>query len=89
MRGGHAAVHAGDGRGAPARRARVRQEAVGRWHRHRQRSQDWGYTVRREPTDDDLTVLQLLRTDVVGGGVPKGQAGPATRMRAHFDYIAS
>ncbi|XP_066310068.1 protein MIZU-KUSSEI 1-like [Miscanthus floridulus] len=58
-----------------------------------------GYAVRREPTDGDLTVLQLLRTvsagagvlpaDVVGGGgAPEGQeAGDLAYMRAHFDRV--
>jgi len=60
-----------------------------------------GYAVRREPTEGDLTVLQLLRTvsagagvlpaDVVGGGgsgAPEGQeAGDLAYMRAHFDRV--
>ena len=58
-----------------------------------------GYAVRREPTDDDLTVMQLLRTvsagagvrpaDVVGAGTaPEGQeAGDLAYMRAHFDRV--
>ncbi|KAL6616247.1 hypothetical protein ACP70R_038517 [Stipagrostis hirtigluma subsp. patula] len=58
-----------------------------------------GYAVRREPTEDDLTVMQLLRTvsagagvlpaDVVGGGgAPEGQeAGDLAYMRAHFDRV--
>ncbi|TVU00737.1 hypothetical protein EJB05_53820, partial [Eragrostis curvula] len=60
-----------------------------------------GYAVRREPTEDDLTVMQLLRTvsagagvlpaDVVGGGgggTDQGQeAGDLAYMRAHFDRV--
>ncbi|OEL12954.1 Protein MIZU-KUSSEI 1 [Dichanthelium oligosanthes] len=58
-----------------------------------------GYAVRREPTDDDLTVMQLLRTvsagagvlpaDVVGAGAAaEGQeAGDLAYMRAHFDRV--
>jgi uncharacterized protein (TIGR01570 family) len=60
-----------------------------------------GYAMRREPTDDDLTVMQLLRTvsagagvlpaDVVGGGgggTEGGQeAGDLAYMRAHFDRV--
>ncbi|KXG33577.1 protein MIZU-KUSSEI 1 [Sorghum bicolor] len=59
-----------------------------------------GYAVRREPTEGDLTVLQLLRTvsagagvlpaDVVGAGgaAPEGQeAGDLAYMRAHFDRV--
>ncbi|KAJ1285860.1 hypothetical protein BS78_03G310600 [Paspalum vaginatum] len=58
-----------------------------------------GYAVRRDPTDDDLTVLQLLRTvsagagvlpaDVVGGAAAtEGQeAGDLAYMRAHFDRV--
>lgn len=55
-----------------------------------------GYAVRREPTEDDLTVLQLLRTVSAGAGVlpadavgaPEGQdAGDLAYMRAHFDRV--
>ncbi|TVU16245.1 hypothetical protein EJB05_39797, partial [Eragrostis curvula] len=57
-----------------------------------------GYAVRREPTEDDLTVMQLLRTvsagagvlpaDVVGGGPDQRQeAGDLAYMRAHFDRV--
>ncbi|KAF8751304.1 hypothetical protein HU200_012182 [Digitaria exilis] len=59
-----------------------------------------GYAVRRDPTDDDLTVMQLLRTvsagagvlpaDVVGGAgtAAEGQeAGDLAYMRAHFDRV--
>ncbi|CAL4946937.1 unnamed protein product [Urochloa decumbens] len=61
-----------------------------------------GYAVRRDPTDDDLTVMQLLRTvsagagvlpaDVVGAGTAaaaaEGQeAGDLAYMRAHFDRV--
>lgn len=60
-----------------------------------------GYAVRRDPTEDDLTVMQLLRTvsagagvlpaDVVGGGGggAEGQqeAGDLAYMRAHFDRV--
>ncbi|CAO2166753.1 unnamed protein product [Urochloa humidicola] len=59
-----------------------------------------GYAVRRDPTDDDLTVMQLLRTvsagagvlpaDVVGAGTaaPEGlEAGDLAYMRAHFDRV--
>ncbi|GJN17408.1 hypothetical protein PR202_gb04470 [Eleusine coracana subsp. coracana] len=62
-----------------------------------------GYAVRREPSEDDLTVMQLLRTvsagagvlpaDVVGGGGggagAEGQqeAGDLAYMRAHFDRV--
>lgn len=58
-----------------------------------------GYAVRRDPTEDDLTVMQLLRTvsagagvlpaDVVGAGTaPDGQeAGDLAYMRAHFDRV--
>ncbi|CAL4960843.1 unnamed protein product [Urochloa decumbens] len=60
-----------------------------------------GYAVRRDPTADDLTVMQLLRTvsagagvlpaDVVGAGTAaaaEGQeAGDLAYMRAHFDRV--
>lgn len=55
-----------------------------------------GYAVRREPTEGDLTVLQLLRTVSAGAGVlpadvvgaPAGQeAGDLAYMRAHFDRV--
>ncbi|KQK10229.1 protein MIZU-KUSSEI 1 [Brachypodium distachyon] len=59
-----------------------------------------GYAVRREPTEDDLTVMQLLRTvsvgagvlpsDVMGGaGCAQGQAdaGDLAYMRARFDRV--
>ncbi|XP_062186551.1 protein MIZU-KUSSEI 1-like [Phragmites australis] len=58
-----------------------------------------GYAVRREPTEDDLTVMQILRTvsagagvlpaDVVGGGgAPEGQeAFDLAYMRAYFDRV--
>ncbi|CAO2182584.1 unnamed protein product [Urochloa humidicola] len=60
-----------------------------------------GYAVRRDPTDDDLTVMQLLRTVSAGAGVlPAGvvgagtaaategqEAGDLAYMRAHFDRV--
>ncbi|VAH80845.1 protein MIZU-KUSSEI 1-like [Triticum dicoccoides] len=57
-----------------------------------------GYAMRREPTEDDLTVMQLLRTVSVGAGVlpndvmgcdtAEGQeAGDLAYMRARFDRV--
>nr|CAD1829568.1 unnamed protein product [Ananas comosus var. bracteatus] len=55
-----------------------------------------GYAVRREPTEDDLTVMQLLHTVSVGAGVLPSDVimDPATAgdgdlayMRAHFDHV--
>ncbi|XP_020114162.1 protein MIZU-KUSSEI 1-like [Ananas comosus] len=55
-----------------------------------------GYAVRREPTEDDLTVMQLLHTVSVGAGVLPSDVvmDPATAgdgdlayMRAHFDRV--
>ncbi|KAJ3669189.1 hypothetical protein LUZ60_011139 [Juncus effusus] len=55
-----------------------------------------GYAVRREPSDDDLTVMQLLHTVSVGAGVlpsdmmetdKQGVEGDLAYMRAHFDRV--
>jgi uncharacterized protein (TIGR01570 family) len=56
-----------------------------------------GYAVRREATEGDLAVMQLLSTVSVGAGVlpgdvvdaPAGEAdGEVTYMRAGFDRVA-
>ncbi|KAL5218474.1 hypothetical protein ABZP36_019158 [Zizania latifolia] len=57
-----------------------------------------GYAVRREPTESDLAVMQLLSTVSVGAGVLPGDAvdepagaegdGEVTYMRAGFDRVA-
>ncbi|EAZ13880.1 hypothetical protein OsJ_03806 [Oryza sativa Japonica Group] len=58
-----------------------------------------GYAMRREPTEGDLTVMQLLRTvsvgagvlptDVMGGdaGAEVQDAGDLAYMRARFDRV--
>ncbi|XP_072954672.1 protein MIZU-KUSSEI 1-like [Typha angustifolia] len=51
-----------------------------------------GYAVKREATEDDLTVMQLLHTVSVGAGVlPSDIVEPAegdlAYMRAHFDRV--
>lgn len=55
-----------------------------------------GYAVRRDPSDDDLTVMQLLHTVSVGAGVlpsdmmevdKQGADGDLAYMRAHFDRV--
>lgn len=55
-----------------------------------------GYAVRREPTDDDLKVMQMLHAASMGAGVLPGEGGAAgeaadgelTYMRAHFERVA-
>ncbi|PIN09104.1 hypothetical protein CDL12_18314 [Handroanthus impetiginosus] len=54
-----------------------------------------GYAVKREPTDDDLKVMQMLHAASMGAGVlpGEGRAGDAagegelTYMRAHFERV--
>ncbi|GER46298.1 hypothetical protein STAS_23326 [Striga asiatica] len=51
-----------------------------------------GYAVRREPTEDDLRVMQMLRAASMGAGVlPVAREGPEegemTYMRAHFERV--
>ena len=54
-----------------------------------------GYAVRREPTDDDLTVMQLLHAVSMGAGVlpsdtmaeAAADAGELTYLRAYFERV--
>ncbi|KAI3448760.1 hypothetical protein Pfo_005425 [Paulownia fortunei] len=56
-----------------------------------------GYAVKREPTDDDLKVMQMLHAASMGAGVLPGAGGGAadaaaaegelTYMRAHFERV--
>lgn len=56
-----------------------------------------GYAVKREPTDDDLKVMQMLHAVSMGAGVLPGEGGAAgdtaaaegelTYMRAHFERV--
>ncbi|KAL3829826.1 hypothetical protein ACJIZ3_018628 [Penstemon smallii] len=55
-----------------------------------------GYAVRREPTDDDLKVMQMLHGVSMGAGVLPGEGGAAadsaadgemTYMRANFERV--
>lgn len=51
-----------------------------------------GYGVRREPTDDDLVVMQLLRAVSMGAGVLPIESidqsdGELTYMRAQFECV--
>ncbi|KAG8363727.1 hypothetical protein BUALT_Bualt19G0052400 [Buddleja alternifolia] len=52
-----------------------------------------GYAVKREPTDDDLKVMQILQAVSMGAGVLPGESadaaaeGELTYMRAHFERV--
>ncbi|KAH6791631.1 MIZU-KUSSEI-like protein of unknown function [Perilla frutescens var. hirtella] len=52
-----------------------------------------GYAVKREPTDDDLKVMQMLHAVSMGAGVLPGHGGDAaaegelTYMRANFERV--
>ncbi|XP_059652041.1 protein MIZU-KUSSEI 1 [Cornus florida] len=51
-----------------------------------------GYGVKREPTDDDLNVMQMLHAVSMGAGVLPSEAtdapeGELTYMRAHFERV--
>ncbi|KAL2228488.1 protein MIZU-KUSSEI 1-like [Sesamum indicum] len=55
-----------------------------------------GYAVKREPTDDDLKVMQTLHAVSMGAGVLPGESsavgeaaaeGELTYMRAHFERV--
>lgn len=51
-----------------------------------------GYGVRREPTEDDLAVMQLLHAVSMGAGVLPMDSmdqmdGDLTYMRAHFERV--
>ena len=51
-----------------------------------------GYAVKREPTDEDLMVMQTLRPISMGAGVIPTEAtenpdGQLTYMRAHFERV--
>ncbi|CAA0838873.1 Protein of unknown function- DUF617 [Striga hermonthica] len=51
-----------------------------------------GYAVRRDPTEDDLRVMQMLRAASMGAGVlPSAREGPEegemTYMRAYFERV--
>ncbi|XP_041993409.1 protein MIZU-KUSSEI 1-like [Salvia splendens] len=52
-----------------------------------------GYAVKREPTEDDLKVMQLLHAVSMGAGVLPVEGGAAvaegemTYMRAHFERV--
>ncbi|XP_052180356.1 protein MIZU-KUSSEI 1 [Diospyros lotus] len=47
-----------------------------------------GYAVRREPTDDDMGVMQLLNAVSMGAGVlPAAAGGELTYMRAYFERV--
>ncbi|KAG1370943.1 protein MIZU-KUSSEI 1-like [Cocos nucifera] len=55
-------------------------------------SKNIGYAARREPTDSDLHVMQLLHAISMGAGVLPGDMtdpvdGELTYMRAHFDRV--
>lgn len=51
-----------------------------------------GYGVKREPTDDDLSIMQMLRAVSVAVGVLPNemsdpQDGELSYMRAHFERV--
>ncbi|KAE9608741.1 hypothetical protein Lal_00020159 [Lupinus albus] len=53
-----------------------------------------GYGVRREATEEDLNVMELLKAVSMGAGVLPGKSqnvedayGELTYMRAHFDHV--
>ncbi|XP_024965371.1 protein MIZU-KUSSEI 1-like [Cynara cardunculus var. scolymus] len=46
-----------------------------------------GYGVKREPTNDDLYVMQLLHAISMGAGVLPAPDGELTYMRAHFERV--
>ncbi|XP_059440350.1 protein MIZU-KUSSEI 1 [Corylus avellana] len=55
-----------------------------------------GYAVKREPTDDDLSVMQMLHAVSMGAGVlpsdvtsddHQGHGGELMYMRAHFERV--
>ncbi|KAG2262916.1 hypothetical protein Bca52824_069995 [Brassica carinata] len=51
-----------------------------------------GYGVKREPTEEDLVVMQMLHAVSMGAGVLPvsgggGQEGDLTYMRAHFERV--
>ena len=51
-----------------------------------------GYAVRREPTDDDLIIMQLLHAVSMGAGVlptdsPEQPDGELTYLRAYFERV--
>lgn len=52
-----------------------------------------GYAVKRDPSENDLDIMQLLRMVSVGAGLLPGDVtdpvdGEMTYMRAHFDWVA-
>ncbi|XP_057469113.1 protein MIZU-KUSSEI 1-like [Actinidia eriantha] len=48
-----------------------------------------GYSVRREPMEDDLSVMQMLHAVSMGAGVLPSETGEGelTYIRAHFDRV--
>ncbi|XP_008794229.2 protein MIZU-KUSSEI 1-like [Phoenix dactylifera] len=52
-----------------------------------------GYAIKRDPSENDLDIMQLLHTVSVGAGVLPGDMtdpadGEMTYIRAHFDRVA-
>ncbi|CAK9133671.1 unnamed protein product [Ilex paraguariensis] len=48
-----------------------------------------GYAVKREPTEDDLNAMEMLRAVSMGAGVLPGESpeGELTYMRAYFERV--